>query len=238
STTSRRAATAGGRALRQCQTRVMRPGGFRAAVVWPGVPGTAATETPSYGRLVPVLTALADAGVDAEPVLYRDDAGGELVGRLATFDGVLVWVDPITVAGDRTVLDSVLRVVAAAGTWGSAHPDAILKLGTKEVLYRTRTLGGGMDTRLYAPIEDFREQFPAHLAAGRPRVVKQNRGNGGIGVWKVQLVDARRQVLRVQHAAPRDDVVEDVALDEFMERCLPYFAGGGKVVDQPFAERL
>ena len=39
-------------------------------------------------------------------------------------------------------------------------------MGVKEVLYRTRDLGWGTDTQLYATPADFRARFPAQLAAG------------------------------------------------------------------------
>ena len=60
-------------------------------------------------------------------------------------------------------------------------------MGVKEVLYRTRELGWGTDADLYPSFEDFNERFPARLAAKGPRVLKQNRGNGGQGIWKVEL---------------------------------------------------
>jgi hypothetical protein len=176
-------------------------------------------------------------GLEVEPVLYRDASAHDLVARLASFGGVLVWVDPITGNDDRAILDELLREVAARGAWVSAHPDTIQKMGTKEVLYTTRELGWGADTRLYVTVDDLRRRLPTSLALG-PRVLKQNRGNGGIGVWKVDLVGGKNRVVRVQHAAPRDDTTEDLPLDEFVDRCAGYFAGGGKVVDQPFAERL
>jgi hypothetical protein len=69
-------------------------------------------------------------------------------------------------------------------------------------------------------------------------VLKQNRGNGGLGVWKVVALDADAWVVRVQHAARRDDVTEDLTLVEFMDRCAPMLVGGGKLVDQPFSERI
>jgi hypothetical protein len=69
-------------------------------------------------------------------------------------------------------------------------------------------------------------------------VLKQNRGNGGIGVWKVTALDADASAVRVQHAAPRDDATEDVTLTEFIDRCAPMLSGGGKLVDQPFSERI
>ena len=69
--------------------------------------------------------------------------------QLATFDGVLVWVNPIHEGRNRAKLDALLREVAARGVWVSAHPDVILKMGTKEVLHRTRTMSWGCDTVLY-----------------------------------------------------------------------------------------
>jgi hypothetical protein len=161
-------------------------------------------------------------------------------------DGVLVWVDPIAGDEDRTRLDALLRDVASGGVWVSTHPETIQKMGTKEVLYRTRHLGWGTDTHLYSTFEQFAEEFPDRLARGRPRVLKQNQGNGGIGVWKVELVDPERSgtptdapvEVRVQHAAPRDAATEVTSLDAFMHRCREYFTRSGKLIDQAFAERL
>src|SRR4029077_10183369 len=103
-------------------------------------------------------------------------------------DGVLVWVDPIHQGKNRTALDAMLRDVAVRGPWVSAHPDVILKMGVKEVLYRTKHLGWGTDTQLYRTMAEFADAFPSRLQSAGSRVVKRNRGNGGIGVWKVELV--------------------------------------------------
>jgi len=53
----------------------------------------------------------------------------------------------------------MLREVAAKGVWVSAHPDVILKMGTKEVLFHTRHLGWGTDTHIYRSLEEMKEQF-------------------------------------------------------------------------------
>jgi hypothetical protein len=210
----------------------------RVAAVFRGAPGTPLPEVRNYSRLLVIFDAITAAGVAVEPVLF-DEASAEVsLERLFTVDGVLVWVDPLQGDRDRSVLDAFLREVAARGVWVSAHPDTILKMGTKEVLYRTRSLGWGGDVRMYSTLAEFRDRFPESIASGAPRVVKQNRGNGGIGVWKVTLTDADRGIVRVQHAAPRDDVTEDVTLDDFTQRCASYFEGSGKLVDQPFGERL
>jgi len=47
------------------------------------------------------------------------------------------------------MLDVMLCEVAERGPWVSAHPNVILQMGVKEVLYRTRHLGWGTDTHLY-----------------------------------------------------------------------------------------
>src|SRR5262249_59428692 len=107
---------------------------------------------------------------------------------LVAADGVLVWVDPLSRGKTRAALDTLLRDVAARGPWVSAHPDTILKMGTKEVLYRTKHLGWGTDTHLYRDMAAFRAEFPPLLQSAGPRVLKQNRGNGGHGVWEGQLL--------------------------------------------------
>jgi hypothetical protein len=125
----------------------------------------------------------------------------------------------------------------------STHPDVILKMGVKEMLYRTRALGWGTDTDLYVSVEDFEARFPARLAASGPRVLKQNRGNGGQGVWKVELAgpagvaaspDTSIRVLE----APRGSVPEELSLGSFMKRCHVYFERGGRILDQDFQPRL
>jgi hypothetical protein len=112
-------------------------------------------------------------------------------------------------------------------------------MGVKEVLYRTKHLGWGTDTHLYRGAAEFRQEFPARLQTG-PRVLKQNRGNGGQGVWKVELVGeavATDVLVRVLHAQ-RGSVPEELPLNRFMGRCESYFGWGGCIIDQPFQPRL
>jgi hypothetical protein len=218
------------------------------AVVFRGDAELRATATPDNTRLATIFAALIELGLSAEPVVYGDAWAMEVRAQLLAVDGVLVWVDPVAAGGDRTVLDAILREVAAAGVWVSAHPDVIAKMGTKEVLYTTRELGWGTDTRRYRTIEEFRDQFPARLAADRIRVLKPRRGNGGIGVWKVMLADERAAVgvggntpVRVQHAHIRDETTEQLSLAEFMTRCEQAFAadeGVGLLIDQAFCTRI
>jgi hypothetical protein len=133
-------------------------------------------------------------------------------------------------------LDALLREIAARGVWVSAHPDVILKMGTKEVLHRTRTMSWGCDTALYRTVEAMRVGLPSRLAAGA-RVIKRNRGHGGQGVWKVEPLASPRNRPMVRVLDATKDVSEELALDEFLERCSEYFEDGC-VIDQPFQARL
>jgi hypothetical protein len=155
-------------------------------------------------------------------------------------DGVLVWVDPLHDGKNRTVLDALLCDVSASGSWVSAHPNTILKMGTKEILHQTRHLGWGTDTYLYRSAAEFSAAFPDRLRSAGPRVIKQNRGNGGQGVWKVEALgnttgpDMPVGVLQ----ALRGSMPEDMTLASFIARCEQYFDWGGCIIDQPFQPRL
>jgi hypothetical protein len=103
--------------------------------------------------------------------------------------GVLVRVDSIVDGRNRRVLDALLHDVASRGVWVSTHLDVILKMGVKEVLYRTKHLGWGINTQLYRDVASLHGEFPSRLRSAGPRVLKQNRGNGGQSVWKVEGLD-------------------------------------------------
>jgi hypothetical protein len=218
-----------------------RPAG-RVALVWRGDPD-AEPPLPAATRFHLIFSALEGEGVCAAPVLYAEESEEKVRARLLTFDAVLVWVDPLSSGKDRSRLDPLLRDLAAHGIWVSTHPDVTLKMGVKEVLYRSRHIGWGADTDLYVSVDDLRARFPARLATSGPRVLKQNRGNGGQGVWKVEAASdvgrnpGRGPTVRVLQA-PRGSAPEELSLEAFMTRCESYFAGDGRIVDQAFQPRL
>jgi hypothetical protein len=125
----------------------------RVAILWRGDETARRGVTLETSRFKAVFAALAAAGVDALPVVYEDDVLDAVRAQLVALDGVLVWVNPIHEGLSRANLDALLREVAARGVWVSAHPDVILKMGTKEVLHRTRTMSWGCDTTLYRTAE-------------------------------------------------------------------------------------
>jgi hypothetical protein len=213
---------------------------YRVAILWRGDHEARRTATPQNNRFHCIFEELTALDIHAEPAVYADDIVDEVRQQLLAVDGVLVWVDPIHDEQTRTVLDAMLRDVAARGPWVSAHPDVILKMGVKKVLHRTKHLDWGTDTHLYCKAADFHDAFPRRLQAAGPRVLKQNRGNAGQGVWKVELASPpadEASLVRVLHAR-RGTLPEEMALSDFMTRCEAYFASGGCIVDQPFQARL
>jgi hypothetical protein len=197
--------------------------------------------------LGPLFEVFAQLNVVAENVIYADDAVEEVRSQLLGLDGVLVWVNPIQDGVDRGQLDGLLREVSAKGVWVSAHPDVIDLMGTKEALFYTRSLGWGTETDLYHSAEELAERFPSRLARDRRLVIKQARGNGGNGVWRIDLVETPSRgettprlstPVRVMHAQTREAPVQEMPLGDFQERISEYFAWSGSVVVQPYQSRL
>lgn len=219
--------------------RTLASSRYRVAILWRGDRETRRTATPYNSRYCRVFEELIAIGIDAQPAVYADDYAGEMREQLLACDGVLVWADPIHEGRTRHTLDPMLRDVAARGPWVSAHPDVILKMGVKEVLHRTKHLGWGTDTHLYRAADDLRDALPNSLASGA-RVIKQNRGNGGQGVWKVEAAERLQDganLVSVLHAR-RGSAPETIPLEAFLARCERYFSAGGCVIDQPFQPRL
>jgi hypothetical protein len=216
----------------------MKP--YKVGIVWRGDRTTRAAATPQNNRYHGIFAELAALGIEAEPAVYGEDIEDEVRAQLTNVDGVLVWVNPLENGRTRERLDALLRDVAATGPWVSAHPDVILKMGVKEVLHRTRHLGWGTDTRLYRTAAEFRDLFPAQLRASGPRVLKQNRGNAGQGIWKAEWIEqpAGTAPAVTVLEARRGSMPETLALGTFMARCEDYFGWGGCIIDQPFQERL
>ena len=225
---------------------------LRLAILSSGDRHSRKNTTAENSRFADLFRAFGARRTHVEAAIYHDDFCAEVRQQIMQVDGVLVWVNAIEGGRDRSMLDSMLRDVAAAGVFVSAHPDIILKLGTKEVVYRTRNLGWGCDTYLYASLDQMLRELPLRLAAGKARVLKQHRGNGGNGVWKVQLAREHpadrsgaaasglpqpQTVIHVRHAL-RGSTQEKITLRDFYSRCEPYFSANGLMIDQEYQERL
>jgi len=220
---------------------------YRVAIVFPADPERRQKTSLEDSRFARTAAALAEKGIAVEGAPYLADAVEDLREQLMRVDGVLVWINPIVDGRDRTELNKVLADVAAAGIFVSAHPDVIAKMGTKDVLFRTRSMGWGCDTRHYPTFAAMHRELPHSLANGEARVLKQARGHSGDGVWKLELADAAGSStgavvsphadVRVRHAK-RGSVETMMSLGAFIAQCEPYFSRGDGMIDQIYQRRL
>lgn len=212
------------------------------ALLYPGDRAARERADPAESRFAALFDAFAAAGVRAVPAVYHDDFADEVAAQLRQVDVVLVWCNPIEGGRPRHRLDALLREVALAGVFVSAHPDTILRLGTKDVLVETRDLPFGSDVHRVDSLDQLAAELPARLRRGA-RVLKQHRGHSGIGVWRVECArpgdSASPMPLRVRHAQRgSDEALMD--LPSLLQRLAPYFEpeAGGHMVDQAWQPRL
>jgi hypothetical protein len=208
----------------------------RIALLYPGDREARDRADPAASRFAALFEAFAAAGVAAEPAVWHDDFAAEVAAQLRGVQAVLVWCNPIEGGRRRDRLDAVLRDAAQHGVFVSAHPEAVLRLGTKDVLFDTRDLPFGSDVHRIASPAQLAAELPQRLAAG-PRVLKQHRGHSGIGVWRVEAVGPGR--LHVRHAQ-RGSTTQAMDIAGLLATLAPYFEpqAGGHLIDQPWQPRL
>jgi len=174
--------------------------------------------------------AFRENGFDVSSVIYNDEKAEQLSNDLLQFDAVLVWVNPLEQGSNRKKLDALLIQLSKDGCFVSAHPDVILKIGTKDVLYKTRETEFGGDVKLYQSFEEFKERF---LTAPVTRILKQYRGNGGDGVFKIDASNLAQHKIIVTHAKKGDEE-KIVSTNDFFAAFKIYFNDGGILIDQPW----
>jgi hypothetical protein len=206
------------------------------ALLYPGDRAARDRADPAASRFAALFDAFAAADVTAEPAIWHDDFAEEVAAQLRGVQAVLVWCNPIEGGRRRDVLDAVLRDAADHGVFVSAHPQAVRRLGTKDVLVETRDLPFGSDVHRVDSLAQLEAELPRRLLAG-PRVLKQHRGHSGIGVWRVEAVGPGR--LRVRHAQ-RGSVEQTMDPGDLFATVAPYFApeAGGHMIDQAWQPRI
>jgi hypothetical protein len=209
------------------------------ALLYPGDRAMRDRSDPAESRFAPLFDAFASAGIHAAPAVYHDDVADEVEAQLREVGLVLVWCNPIESGRRRDRLDALLRRVADAGVIVSAHPDAIGRLGTKDVLADTRDLPFGSDAVRVDSLAQLAAELPERLRRG-PRVLKQHRGHSGIGVWRVERAsEGTDGSLRVRHAQRGSEEMQ-MDMESLLATMAPYFdaANGGHMIDQAWQPRL
>lgn len=197
---------------------------------------------------MPMIDALVAQGWTAEPVFYSDESADEIFARVRdTADAYVSRINPGNIPGGEAKYFDMLRRLCAAGVVGMPHPDAMIGYGAKDALVKLRdTQLVPEDTFAYYDVAAFREHFPKSLALGE-RVLKQNRGSTGEGIWRVAVDDPRTfdpdkplpLDTRVKCTEAVDNHVEHHTLGDFMTFCEQYIVGDyGMLVDMRFLPRI
>jgi glutathione synthase/RimK-type ligase-like ATP-grasp enzyme len=86
---------------------------------------------------------------------------------------------------NEKIFFETLRRLSERGLVGMTHPDSMMNFGAKSALVKLNKTGlVPEDTYVYYDIPDFKKSFPKTLSYSE-RVLKQNRGSTGEGIWRV-----------------------------------------------------
>ena len=182
---------------------------------------------------------LTESGFNVESVLYHHSKAKQFQTELERFTAVLSWVNPkerTERSEDNLDLDDVLLSLSGKGVYVSTHPEIILKIGTKKVLYSTRNMDWGGDTEIYTDYDDFEKRFLNSLNTSSARILKQYRGESGRGIFKVSLDTEHKNICVVPATSGNEERV--FSKDEFFNEFKKYFDNGNGLVNQQWAESI
>lgn len=193
----------------------------------------------------PIIDSLKKRGWTAEIVFYSDKDRGEIYRyTIEKADAYISRVNPGNLVNE-TGYFQMLRELVANGVEGLPHPDAMIAYGAKNSVERLKgTPIVPNDVYTYYDFDQLKDNFPKTLQKG-VRVIKQNRGSTGEGIWKVDVIDKEKYKhkipldARLKLVEAKDNHSEEKSLQEFMEFCIQYLEGdNGMLLDMPFLERI
>lgn len=201
---------------------------------------------------MPIVEAIRDKGWDSEVVFYRPEWADAIFEYVSgKFDGYISRVNPGHIpGGEKGYFNLLMKLSNEAGLVGMARPDEMMSYGAKDALVKLRgTELVPEDTYAYYDVDEFHKNFPKSISYGE-RVLKQNRGSTGSGIWRVQLVDKElaKSVepgtelpvdTQVKCTEAVDNHTEVHTLGDFMDFCDQYIVGdNGMLVDMRFMPRI
>ncbi len=216
------------------ETRIMKTGPIALMIFGEPGSGRNALSEEKYKKLAALFN---EKGFDVDSVIYHDSIAHKLAKELTRYKAILVWVNPLEKGHDRKILDALLTELTDKGCFISAHPDTILKLGTKEVLYSLRETEFGGDIKLYRSFEDFKQKFLLSKELTGIRILKPYRGNGGNGVFKIDASNYKNNRIGLTHAKNADEE-RIVTIDDFFNEFEASFATNDMLIDQEWNHNI
>ncbi|KAH8062530.1 hypothetical protein JL722_3451 [Aureococcus anophagefferens] len=157
----------------------------------PGHPNGGSDKGPDGNRIdsIPIASGVIKAGGACDMLLYdyTDHAGFE--ATIEKYDALIVRINPGQLSqipgvdGVQAKFDATMNAFVGKGKPVWSSPGVQQKMGAKDALCKIANMGCGLvDTFAYYDAETLETQFKKTMAF-QPRVVKQNRGSAGEGIW-------------------------------------------------------
>lgn len=200
---------------------------------------------------MPIVNSIKEKGWNAEVVFFRPEWTEGLFTYVSeNFDAYISRVNPGNIPGGEKGYFELLSRLSDAGLVGMSTPEEMISYGAKDALVKLNDTDlVPSDTAAYYNVEDFHKTFPVSLSYGE-RVLKQNRGSTGSGIWRVRLADkdlaasiepgtALPLDTKLKCTEAVDNHTEERELGEFMDFCDQYIVGdNGMLVDMRFMPRI
>merc|ERR1719254_427532 len=139
---------------------------------------------------IPFANGMIKAGMACYPIHYVHGIHDTFFKVMSYMDAILVRCNPGQIkadGGDQGKFDDAMRELQKKGVPVWPSPDVMEFMGAKDALTKIRNLAIGMpDTGTYFTPEEFIEGFKKSMKF-QPRVIKQNRGSSGEGIWIINL---------------------------------------------------
>merc|ERR1712070_561422 len=204
----------------------------------------------------PIANGCIKAGASCELISYNPDKHEEFAEKIKGYDGVIVRINPGQLSqtgvrpGAQMMFDKLMMEVVASGCPVWSSPAVQCQLGAKDALVCIKDLSCGLpDTLAYYTPEELKVGFKKSCAF-QPRVIKQNRGSAGEGIWLCWLQDKPycknygdallKDSDKIKLMEMNDNHVEYHTVGEFIEFCVngPTKKAGGQLVDQRLLPRI
>lgn len=149
--------------------------------------GTDKCKTAQRYDIIPMANGIRLNGISVDFMSY-DPARPPALDALTAYDAVIVRINPGQIGqggGSQMSFDKLMSSVVAAGKKVFSSPAVQTQLGAKDALTKIRDMNCGLlDTFTYYTKEELEKGMSASLSQ-QPRVLKQNRGSAGEGIWLI-----------------------------------------------------
>jgi hypothetical protein len=164
----------------------------------PGAKNGGSDKGPNGHRIdsIPIANGVIKAGGACEILKYFDTKHAEFTKAIDKYDALIVRINPGqlsqgTLPGTQERFDALMNSFIAKGGIVWSSPEVQTKMGAKDALCKIANMNCGLvDTLAYYSEEELVSGFKK-TCAFQPRVIKQNRGSAGEGIWLCWLCSGK-----------------------------------------------